>query len=520
MSAVTWGTLAGNTSRFAVELSFIDDDDTAPVDLDERASWGSFSLWVHGRNLCAHSEQGEQLRAAHWYLLPLLEWLAVSWDALLHEHRLLLPESGPDAAQGARRAAAAAELAQGDDQSQRMERWYGWYERHNLRAASSGGLFPDIYLRRYYGDDVELSVGGDAQAGTPSHFAWSTGPASFLLPMRDVAEPLREALEAATQQLSRRRPESVRLKVLRELVASLDDGVGRRDERLAMLSGAQEDHGDLRRLLSEAGLNDSADLHQHSASDRSLAMSAPAYALLFGTLSPALREPDVRALLHILQDCQGDQDAAGRLEAARPTADTSGMSPGESGSLLGDESYEAFADAKERGGLVDVPQILGELRVEVEGIELEDTSVRGISVLKPSGCAVILVNSRYARGQSQEVVRFTLAHELAHLLLDRARARELVIASGPWAPLAVEQRANAFAAAFLMPARLVLRELAVLTQPISEPEPILRMAAALRVSKSALVERLYNLGQLTREQADRLRYTWPVGIIPSGNAST
>ena len=41
--------------------------------------------------------------------------------------------------------------------------------------------------------------------------------------------------------------------------------------------------------------------------------------------------------------------------------------------------------------------------------------------------------------------RFTLAHELCHLLYDRSYGWQLAIASGPWAPRDLERRANAFA---------------------------------------------------------------------------
>lgn len=65
-----------------------DPDSGIGADPEDTASWGSFQLWVDGQNLCAHVDQGEQLQSAHWYLLPLLEWLTENWDALLHEEKL------------------------------------------------------------------------------------------------------------------------------------------------------------------------------------------------------------------------------------------------------------------------------------------------------------------------------------------------------------------------------------------------------------------------------------------------
>jgi Zn-dependent peptidase ImmA (M78 family) len=50
-----------------------------------------------------------------------------------------------------------------------------------------------------------------------------------------------------------------------------------------------------------------------------------------------------------------------------------------------------------------------------------------------------------------------LAHELCHLLYDRHHGVELQIVSGEWAPVEIEKRANAFAAALLMPDALIIR---------------------------------------------------------------
>jgi Zn-dependent peptidase ImmA (M78 family) len=84
----------------------------------------------------------------------------------------------------------------------------------------------------------------------------------------------------------------------------------------------------------------------------------------------------------------------------------------------------------------------------------------------------------------------------------------LAIASGPWAPAAIEQRANAFAAAFLMPTWLLREELANANAPADDPETIRSVSAELRVSLSSLVDRLYNLGELTSDERIQLRL-WP-----------
>jgi hypothetical protein len=39
-------------------------------------------------------EEGETLEAVHWYLLPLLEWLAENWNPMLQEERLPVRNAG------------------------------------------------------------------------------------------------------------------------------------------------------------------------------------------------------------------------------------------------------------------------------------------------------------------------------------------------------------------------------------------------------------------------------------------
>lgn len=103
------------------------------------------------------------------------------------------------------------------------------------------------------------------------------------------------------------------------------------------------------------------------------------------------------------------------------------------------------------------------------------------------------------------MLRFTLAHELAHLLLDRERGVDLALTSGDWAPQAIEQRANAFAAAFLMPTNLVRAALKEVEGQSNDYETVRGMATRLRVSVASLADRLYNLNLLSRDDRDIIR---------------
>ena len=206
--------LAGDTSRFAIRLAFAPDpDDGRAAAADLSHSWGSFQLWVEGRNLCAHSEDGERVESVHWYLLPLMEWFAEHWSPLLREERLPVDDEGINAWESLRNTRSPP-AAMGMDVGQETaweEEWHGWWSRHALRAASDGGLFPDVVFRRVR-DAVEVSWGDARSSGMPTGFSFvECSPRAVRLPPAEVAQPLHKALVSASSHLWRLVPESDRV---------------------------------------------------------------------------------------------------------------------------------------------------------------------------------------------------------------------------------------------------------------------------------------------------------------------
>ena len=226
---VLWERFIGDTSRFAIRLAFSPDPDegcgAAP---DESLSWGSFQLWADGRNLCAHSEEGERIESAHWYLLPLMEWFARNWNALLHEERLPAKNEGGDAWTSLRSTRFPPPAVDVDRAAAWEDRWQGWWHRHALRAASAGGLFPDVVFRRFR-DAIEISWGDARSVGTPAGFHFlECGQRSVHLSPTDVARPLHEALHSASSHLISRAPDLPRLKAHRRELRTLRRVAARR----------------------------------------------------------------------------------------------------------------------------------------------------------------------------------------------------------------------------------------------------------------------------------------------------
>lgn len=234
-----------------------------------------------------------------------------------------------------------------------------------------------------------------------------------------------------------------------------------------------------------------------------------AYArLLYGAVSPTTDLDDVARLAsNIVANYVDDATAwLPALELPLDLSEVTQLPPGEQGGRLGERACELLG-----GGTrdwVDIESVISSLDISISEIELSDIEVRAVSIFGPTQHPHVFRNTRTRWGNSAEVTRFTLAHELCHLLLDREYADELAIASGPWAPLAIERRANAFAAAFLMPTWLLRDALASTSAPADDPDTIKSVSARLHVSASSLIDRLYNLGEITFDDRIRLRSAW------------
>ena len=94
--------------------------------------------------------------------------------------------------------------------------------------------------------------------------------------------------------------------------------------------------------------------------------------------------------------------------------------------------------------IADVSELIASQGIWASGVALPD-GMSGLFLRHASIGLAILVNSTHPKGRK----RFSYAHEYAHALLDRDR--DVTISSTDNSSQLVEKRANAFAAAFLMP---------------------------------------------------------------------
>ncbi|HEY7507316.1 MAG TPA: hypothetical protein VH621_06880, partial [Nitrososphaera sp.] len=234
--------LAGDTDHFAFKIALQRDPHEAEAATPEHAlSWGSFQLWVAGQNLCAHLEEDEVVDSVHWYMLPLLEWFVSQWDCLLHEERLPVHNARPDAWSSLVATAFPPPGITEDKTEQWATAWHAWWGRHCLLACREGGLYPDVYVRRWR-DLVELSWGPARVAGKPGHYRFLAERGYVRCKPNEVALALYDVISHVVDYWLSQIPESVRLQQLKRNVQALQKSdTSRTQRRLALLAGLGTD---------------------------------------------------------------------------------------------------------------------------------------------------------------------------------------------------------------------------------------------------------------------------------------
>jgi Zn-dependent peptidase ImmA (M78 family) len=516
---VRWERFAGRTDVFAIRLSFIPDPDQGvAIDPDESASWGRLQLWVKGQNLCAHADQGELVQGVHWYMLPFLEWLADAWNPVLHEERLPNRNVGDTGVESLTLTRNAPALAAEMDIVAWEQEWYDWYRRHALRAARSGGLFPNVVLRRLH-DYVEISWDDEPSAGTPSGFRFGLGQGSALLDSDDVARALYEVAVDAVEYLQETIQKSERVNALKGKLQELANPY-QRENRLRWLAGLPAHAQTIDRFKGAAADQFRVSWERVSStlkrSWRGPAVEAALAteetplvlvgscqaALLFGSVAPTVSETDVYTLAEVLVKQYSREDQNREIDKLSKNV------PPDEGALIWEQGYDLAESLHDDLNLtddwVDVRSIIRNFGIHQLWRELGDARIRGCSIVGPQHKPTIVINRSWRYSGSPAGVRFTIAHELCHLLYDRSHGKRLAIASGPWAPRSIEKRANAFAAMFLMPPHLIQQAIADSPDPITELAGAKAVARKLRVSVVAAVEHLCNLTLMTEIERDEL----------------
>jgi hypothetical protein len=226
-------------------------------------------------------------------------------------------------------------------------------------------------------------------------------------------------------------------------------------------------------------------------------------AAMFGALSPRISET---AAMQLLLIALGSREAAG---IERPIDRHVRNSPILHSMEAWEDGYRLALDLLDELGKTDNPgpfdldDLLDQWQVERRDEALGQDGPLGVALAGPEIKPTIVINRDHAMNQHEHGKRFTRAHELCHLLNDRDRARRIAHSSSQWAPLAVEQRANAFAAMLLMPPGAVRHAFHPGQRRASRAD-VSAMARELQVGLRAAIQHLANLGHISDDDRTRL----------------
>jgi Zn-dependent peptidase ImmA (M78 family) len=489
----------GDKARFEIAVRWADD----PEPRERRPAHGGWStgqlrLTVNHHVLTQNEASEDGSDAVTWYLLPVFEWIAHNWVSLLHEERFAWRENS--AAPAATAVFLALRRLIDVDGSLPSGENYGsvqaWWARHALRAADSSALYPDIVFRRL-GDQIEISWTARQPNYSPDGFRFALMPGVATLPVSDVARPLWEALGwvgATAPQLSLTDED-------RKSIANLE----RRIVSLKRLSTSTLEEGYLpHRLFSQL----SAIRQKIHLPDTSRKLKdAPALerlddaVLMFGGVNPNIGLTDMNTLLVLLASRSGGDESTNLQALVDDTVGAPASVPFQEGYDLAEQLLEKCS-LPGNASHVDVRALLAGWDIKIVEKVLKTNTIRGVAIAGARYAPSILINKTSEYNASEAGKRFTLAHELFHILYDRSRARRVTHVSGPWAPPGVEKRANAFAAMFLMPRGILAQSFK--GRKIDE-ETVTSAANAMQVGISALVEHLYNTSMIDEATRDRLR---------------
>ena len=416
-------------------------------------------------------------------------------DPLLHEERLPCANNAADGWTGLQQNVLPSPAIDDREEAAWEAQWQQWWSRHAISAASDFDQVAEPAK-----DDwkyAPFSWGHSRAVGTPHNVSFiASGPEAARLRPKDVAEPLYEVVKASAEYLSRILPDSSRLADLKRGIRRV--ATPRMDGRLMWLAGAGPDNASvqrgwqrLKRWFSELPQAQRSTLMATTSTSPLVVDGSCHAALMYASVTPTITKGDMLTLagaMVALSSMDPEAEKLAAISRAVPlvTSDRPWF-----------QAYELAEDIHDQLGgtdTVDIDATLRELGVEVVEIELDDTSVRGVAVAGPHHRPGIAWKSSCPFNQNPEGRRFTFAHELCHILFDRDVGRRLTIVSGRWAPLGIEQRANAFAAMLLMPTELVKSAVGGLDGPVVSASDVAVVSTRLQTGFAATLWHLHNLG--------------------------
>lgn len=381
------------------------------------ATRGSLRVSLRGKAVWHGSDEATGFK---WTWIELLEFLAESWLYLAIEDGAPLGVALDTVPRMVAAAEMAVELGSPLGSDLEREQLEAYRMTHDLAEAVQGAAMPPLWIVR------------DGNSG------WAASTTAT------ARAPFHELLDV----LSR----------VGDCIASRLNGVSDARSREAVRSWhARDSHNRLKVIEAATGYSSElvAEVESIFYSEDERDWTTPrsdellAAARLIGPQPRTTLRPILEALRCVPLSDKSELNRASQ-DALTVIADTHDEPPFMQGYTLA-SWLRGEPEIVHPGGRVDPEQILGPWGVPLIDVGLGLGDIDAIGCWGPSHGPAVLLNSDARHAASPARRRATLAHEICHLLVDRASSLPLVEVLGGRTARHVEQRARAFAAELLLP---------------------------------------------------------------------
>lgn len=398
--------------------------------------WGRGTLLFNGQPYWFSNTEKEP-QPVEWTWVDLLEHVAEVWGSLVSEQAYPFSWLAEAAHPGELWKVADRRWARlGEDAANQEEpRLIEFDRRHNLSAAWKGLGLPALTWLRV-GETVWLSP----EAGDPVR-------ASF--------DECREALVRLGDEMAKAYSQSSNPRVAAAVIAWSRRGETFRSHFLELATGLSRDQ-----LQAIQGGQDATSYWEIAANSNWESGEVEEGELLAAARMTAsvLDATSIGRVLRAVRNIKRTRCEELDAIAAKTTAHLAGKRVTfafESGYVAADYFKNSSADARRK--FVDIRELLRRLGVEVVDIDFGTNLIDAVALWGARGPCIML-NTGRAHADHDKRTRMTLAHELAHLLVDRKGGLPFCEVLGGQVDDFVERRANAFAAELLLPRASVVYE--------------------------------------------------------------
>ncbi len=417
-------------------------------------AWGEGRLLLAGEPIWFGEGSAGNKTSLQWTWVDLLEFLGRAWPWLIAEEGYPLPVQPLYPAfflPEAERRWAELPDTQIDDEEALAHRFLA---RHDLAAALKGMFLPAVIVLRQ---------------GNTGHISAATLCKTLIRPWREIEDTLEKAgnyLAAACEESTQSRAQQAcaiwHQREERRAQLELDLTTGHTPEERSHLEtlGVTRENWQIPEIRAAARMTRGVVTPEHQA-----------ILLAEVARTPRCVTPKLDAL------------SASCLEKLRERDKPHEQGYWLASWLRGKLGIDAFSTVEPR-------DFLSDWAVQVQEIELEKCPIEAITAWGDQHGPAILINRAVGCRSAHEYgARATLAHEMAHLLLDRDAAFPAGEVLGGRTPEYPEKRARAFAAEFLVPRCLVEK---IIRESHSLEEAVQVLQHENRVSKELLAWQIHN----------------------------